>query len=46
MTTSLSFGPTGLLLAGTLVLANCSPSGSETSGAFTAGEFGPCTEAT
>ena len=41
MTTSLSFGPTGLLLAGTLVLANCSPSGSETSGAFTAGENWP-----
>ena len=41
MTTSHSFGSTGLLLAGILVLANCSPSGSETSGAFTAGENWP-----
>ncbi|SVD62742.1 uncharacterized protein METZ01_LOCUS415596, partial [marine metagenome] len=38
MTASHSFGSLGLLLAGILVLTNCSPSGSETSGAFTAGD--------
>ena len=41
MTASHSFRSTGLLLAGILVLSNCSPSGRETSGAFTAGENWP-----
>ena len=41
MTASHPFRSLGFLLAGTLVLANCSPSGNETSGVFTAGENWP-----
>ena len=41
MTASHPFRSLGFLLVGTLVLANCSPSGNESGGVFTAGENWP-----